>query len=211
MGMSISYEETGRRSQKSRTREALVGAARQLLAAGRTPTIEQAASAASVGRATAYRYFPNQRALLTATFPALAEESLLGDTPPADPRARLEIVVDAIARQVVEHEPELRNMLRLSLEPDPAKRGDLPFRTGRRIAWVAEALAPLQGRLPDPELHRLVHAIAAAVGIDSLVWLTDVAGLSRDQAVENMRWSARALLQAALDPDGNVDTERGPQ
>jgi AcrR family transcriptional regulator len=204
--MSISYEETGRTSQKTRTREALVGAARQLLAAGVTPTIEQAAAAASIGRATAYRYFPNQRALLTATFPALAEASLLGDAPPADPGARLEIVVDAIARQVLEHEPELRNMLRLSLEPDPAKRGDLPFRTGRRITWVAEALAPLHGRLPDHELQRLVHAIGAAVGVDSLVWLTDIAGLSREQAVENMRWSARALLQAALDPTAETSS-----
>jgi AcrR family transcriptional regulator len=197
--MSISYEETGRTSQKTRTREALVNAARELMATGATPTIEDAAAAASVGRATAYRYFPNQRALLTATFPTLTEPSLLGDAPPADPRARLEIVVDAIARQVLEHEPELRNMLRLSLEPDPDKRGELPFRIGRRIAWVAEALAPLEGRLPDAELRRLVHAIAAAVGIDSLVWLTDVAGLSRDDAVENMRWSARTLLHAALD------------
>lgn len=97
----------------------------------------------------------------------------------------------------------LRNMLRLSLEPDPAERGDLPFRTGRRIVWVSDALAPLRGRLPAAEFERIVHAIAAAVGIDPLVWLTDIAHLSREQAVEVMRWSARALLQAAL------GTERG--
>jgi hypothetical protein len=30
-----------------------------------------------------------------------------------------------------------------------------------------------------------------------LVWLTDVAGLSRDDARDLMRWSARALLQSA--------------
>jgi AcrR family transcriptional regulator len=196
--MPSAYEDTGRTSQKTRTRAALVGAARQLLAEGVTPTVEQAASAASIGRATAYRYFPSQSVLLTATLPALAESSLLGDSPPADPGARLDIVVDAIARQAVENEPALRNMLRLSLEPDPTKRGDLPFRTGRRITWVTEALAPLDDRLPAPELRRLVHAIAAAVGIDSLVWLTDIAGLSRDEAVESMRWSARALLRAAL-------------
>jgi AcrR family transcriptional regulator len=198
--MSISYEETGRTSQKTRTREALLGAARQLMADSVTPTVEQAAAAASIGRATAYRYFPNQRTLLTAALPALSEPSLLEGTPPDDPRARLEIVVDAIARQTLQHETELRAMLRLSLEPDPAKRGELPFRTGRRITWIGEALEPLRARLPEPELNRLVRAIAAAVGIDSLVWLTDVAGLSRQQAVEEMRWSARALLQAAPVP-----------
>jgi AcrR family transcriptional regulator len=196
--MNVSYEGTGRTSQKSRTRTALVDAALQLLADGVTPTVEQAAAAAAIGRATAYRYFPSQRALLTATLPALTEPSLLGDAPPADPRARLEIVVDAICRQAIQRETELRNMLRLSLEPDPAKRADLPFRTGRRIIWIAEALAPLRGRLQEPEMNRVVHAIAAAVGIDSLVWLTDIAGLSRDEAAETMRWSARGLLEAAL-------------
>jgi AcrR family transcriptional regulator len=198
MSMSISYEGTGRTGQKARTRGALVAAARQLLAEGTTPTVEQAATAASIARATAYRYFPNQRALLTATFPEIAESSLLGESPPADAEARLDIVVDAIARQALEHEPELRNMLRLSLEPDPAKRGDLPFRTGRRVVWVGDALAPLRGRLPEPQLQRLVHAIAAAVGIDALVWLTDIAGVSREEAVDVMRWSARALLRATV-------------
>jgi len=196
--MSISYETTGRTSQKARTREALLGAVGDLMAQGVTPTVEQAATAASISRATAYRYFPNQRALLTATFPELTEASLLGERPPDDPGARLEIVVEAITRQCVRHEPELRNMLRLSLEPGPADRGDLPFRKGRRIGWVAEALEPLRGRVPEADLRRLVHAIAATVGIDALVWLTDIAGLSREHAVDVMRWSARALLQAAI-------------
>jgi AcrR family transcriptional regulator len=199
MGMSISYEETGRTNQKGRTRSALIAAARKLLAEDVTPTVEQAAAEASVARATAYRYFPNQRALLTATFPEIDHESLLGESPPADVWARLDLVVDEIARQAVEHEPELRSMLRLSLDPDPAKRGDLPLRKGRRIIWVGDALAPLRGRLPEPQYERLVYAVASTVGIDSLIWLTDIAGLSRDQAIEIMRWSARAMLQAALD------------
>jgi AcrR family transcriptional regulator len=184
--------------QKARTRAALIRAARELLAEGGVPTVEQAAAAASISRATAYRYFPNQRALVVATYPEIADVSLLGDAPPADVAARLEIVTEEIARQAVEHESELRAMLRLSLEPDAASRTDRPFRVGRRITWVADALAPLRGRFPEPELERLTLAIASAVGIDALVWLTDIARLSRPQAVEVMRWSARALLQAAL-------------
>lgn len=195
MSMSISYEATGRTSQKARTRDALIGAARDLMAGGATPTVEQAAAQASIARATAYRYFPNQRALLAASFPRLTDPSLLGDAPPADPLQRLEIVAEAIARQCVEHEAALRNMLRLSLE---AGAPELPFRTGRRIVWVREALAPLEGRVAPEELERLVLAIAAAVGIDALVWLTDIGGLSRDEAVDVMRWSARSLLRAAL-------------
>lgn len=195
--------ETGRVHQKARTRQALVRAARQLLVEGTTATVEQTAAAASISRATAYRYFPNQRALLVATYPEIAESSLLGENPPGDAAARLEIVSEAIARQSVEHEPELRAMLRLSLEPEAPKPGDLPFRVGRRIIWVDDALAPLRGRLPEQDRQRLVLAIAAAIGIDALVWLTDIAGLSRPQAVELMRWSARALFETALAGDSD--------
>ena len=88
------------------------------------------------------------------------------------------------------------------LEEAP-RPGDLPFRVGRRIIWVDDALAPLRGRLPERDRHRLVLAIAAAVGIDALVWLTDIAGLSRPQAVELMRWSARALFETALAGDSD--------
>ena len=196
--MSISYEETGRTNQKARTRNSLIEATRALMAEGVTPTVEQAAAAAAIARATAYRYFPNQTALLIAALPELTEQSLLGESPPADVRTRLEIVVEAIARMALDHEPELRSMLRLSLESDPEVRAELPFRKGRRIIWVAEALAPLREALPKSDYDRLVHAIAASVGIDSLVWLTDIAGLSRDEAVEVMRWTTSALLEAAL-------------
>jgi hypothetical protein len=48
------------------------------------------------------------------------------------------------------------------------------------------------------ELRRLVLAIRAACGIEALVWMTDVAGLSRQEASELMRWSAPALLRTAL-------------
>src|ERR1700712_3269943 len=144
--------EHGRIQQKARTRDALIRAARQLLASEGAPTVEQAAVAASISRATAYRYFPNQRALLEATYPEIAETSLLGEHPPSDPEARLEIVAAAMARQAVEHEAELRVMLRLSLEsaaPDPAT---VPFRVGRRIGWGGDALPALPRRAYPPEL-----------------------------------------------------------
>jgi AcrR family transcriptional regulator len=196
--MSIPYEQTGRTRQKARTRNALVAAARQLMSSGTTPTVEQAADAADIARATAYRYFPNQRALLVATYPEIAAPSLLHGPGPTDPLERLDAVAESITRQIVEHEPELRAMLHLSLAPDPPERGELPLRQGRRIAWVADALAPLRGELPPRELDLLVKSIAAVLGVEVLVWYTDIAGLTRPQAVKLMRRSARALLQAAL-------------
>lgn len=197
--MDVPYLHTGRTSQKARTRDALIAAARQLLARGVTPTLEEAANEASIGRTTAYRYFKNSRALLAATFPEIEMDSLLGPDPPEDPLARLEIVAEVQTRQLLEYEPEYRAQLRLALEGEPAGSESLPLRRGRRIEWVEEALAPLRGRMPERELRRLVCGIGATLGIEALVWLTDMAGLSREEAVEVMRSNACTLLRSALE------------
>ena len=199
MGMDVPYLQTGRTSQKARTRDALIAAARRLLAEGVTPTLEAAAAEASIGRTTAYRYFPNSRALLAATHPELEMRSLLGPDPPADPLARLEIVAESLTRRIVEHEPEYRAQLRLALEGEPAGSESLPLRRGRRIAWVEDALSPLRGLMPEPELRRLVYGIGATIGIEAFVWLTDMAGLSREEAAQVMRTNARTLLRSALE------------
>src|SRR5215210_2053114 len=108
MNMDVPYLHTGRTNQKARTRDALISAARQLLARGVTPTLEEAAAEAAIGRTTAYRYFPNTRALLAATIPELEMDSLLGADPPEDLLARLEILAETLTRRIVEHEPEYR-------------------------------------------------------------------------------------------------------
>lgn len=195
--MSTPYESSGRSAQKSRTRSALVEAARALVAAGVTPTVEEAAAAASISRTTAYRYFPNKRALLLAAHPEVGAPSMLPADPPSDPVARLNLVVGAFTEMILETEAQQRTMLRLSLE-DTTERGELPLRQGRAIRWIGEALEVLRDRLSDAELELLVNAIRATVGIEALVWLVDIGGLSRQDAAALMRWSALALLEVAL-------------
>ena len=197
-GMSIPYELNGRIDQKRRTRDALVTAARHLVSNGQTPTVEAAAEAASISRTTAYRYFPNQRALLVAAHPETGATSLLPHDAPDDAVSRLELVIDAFTRSNIENEPQQRTMLRLALEASPEERAQLPLRQGRGIKWIEEALQPLRDQMSERDVHRLACAIRSATGIEALVWLTDVAGLSRDDARELMRWSAHALLQSAL-------------
>src|SRR5919112_2195643 len=196
--MEVPYLHTGRTNQKARTRDALIGAARQLLARGVTPTVEAAATEASVGRPTAYRYFPNSRALLGATFPEIEMTSLLGADSPEDPLARLESVAEILTQGYIEHEPEYRAQLRLALEGEPAGGESLPLRRGRRIKWIEDALSPLGGRMPEGELRRLVYGIGATLGIEAFVWVTDMAGLSREEAAQVVRSNARTLLRSAL-------------
>jgi AcrR family transcriptional regulator len=198
MEKSIPYEATGRSRQKSRTRRDLVEAARALISAGTTPTVEETAAAASVSRTTAYRYFPTQRDLLLAAYPAMELTSLLGEDAPADAEARLNQVVNEYLDMTIANEAMLRTALWLSLDPSNSKHEKLLVRKGRVIIWLEDALAPLRGTLTDDALESLVRAIRAAAGIEALVWLTDIAELSREEAKELMRWSAQALLRQAL-------------
>jgi len=196
--MSIPYEAIGRTGQKQRTRAALVNAARELVTQGMTPTVEQAAARASISRTTAYRYFPNQRALLVAAHPETETTSLLPTKASEDPAARLEAVIAAFTRLIADTEPQQRTMLRLSLEPGAAEHAPGLLRQGRAIGWIEEALSPLRTSMSRSELRRLILAIRSATGIEARVWLTDVAGLSSEDAIDLMRWSARALYQAAV-------------
>jgi AcrR family transcriptional regulator len=193
--MSTAYEDGGRTRQKSRTRAALVAAARELIAEGGRLTVEDAATAAGVSRTTAYRYFPSQRALLLAAHPEVDRPSMLPSPPPDEPAARLDAVVSAFTETILETEAQQRTMLRLSLEEAP-DRDALPLRQGRAIGWITEALEGRVDLTPD-ELRALVSAIRATTGVEALVWLVDIAGLSRAEARELMRWSASALLETA--------------
>ena len=192
------YESTGRTAQKSRTRLALVTATRDLLAAGLTPNVEDAAERAGISRTTAYRYFPNQRSLLLAAQPTISPDSLMPPDSPTDARGRLDALITAFARYNFTWEPQLRTSLRLSLE---SAAGQPVLRQGRAIGWIAEALAPLRDSHPHVDVDWLAVAIRSATGIETLIWLVDIAGYTREQATDTVKGTARALLDAAIRGD----------
>jgi AcrR family transcriptional regulator len=202
--MAVPYELSGRTNQKARTREALIAATRELLAHGVVPTMEGAAAAASVSRTTAYRYFPGVRDLVAAAYPHTAQGSLLGPDPPEDPAARLALVVENHTRRILENEREMRAVLQLSLQG--IRPPELPMHRGLRIAWIEDALAPLRRQMAEEELRRLIHGIGATLGIEAFVWLTDIAGLSREEAAVTIQSNALGLLRAAgVDHNPTVD------
>ena len=185
------YESGGRTAQKSRTRELLVRTVGDLIAQGRTPTVEEVAEASGVSRTTTYRYFPNRQALLLAAYPETDRSSVV-DPAITDVRARLAVALDEQLRIVRAWEPQLRASLRASLDPEAERQ---VLRGGRAIGWFEDALSPLAG---SHDVRALAIAIRAAVGIEPFVWLTDVAGLSPDDAVATMRRTGMTLLEAAL-------------
>jgi hypothetical protein len=133
---------------------------------------------------------------LAAAFPETVAVSLLPDPAPEDVGARVDAVVTAIIETVERTEPQQRAMLRLSLGTD---EHELPLRQGRAIGWLSEALEPLRAEAGDEAVHRLAVALRSVCGIETRVWLGDVAGLGREDIRELQLWLARAVLARSLD------------
>jgi AcrR family transcriptional regulator len=206
--MTEAWQQEGRINQKRRTRAAILAAAGELLEQGQRPTVAEVADAALVSRATAYRYFPTQEYLL---FEAALESTrsdidrkLDENTPPEDPEARLEMLIHALQERIVDKEAAFRTMLRLSLEQSPEEErhggesAPSRLRGGGRVRWIEKALAPIQGRLEEPDFRRLVAALSLCMGIEALVVLRDVCAIESSETEEVLRWAARTLLRSSL-------------
>lgn len=208
--MTEAWQQEGRINQKRRTRAAILAAAVELLEGGQRPTVAEVADAALVSRATAYRYFPTQEYLL---FEAALESTrsdidreLKDNTLPEDPEVRLEMLIDALQKRIIDKEAAFRTMLRLSLEQSPQEEEQyggesVPsprLRGGGRVRWIEKALAPVEGRFEESDFRRLVAALSLCMGIEALVVLRDVCALESTKAEEVLRWAARTLLRSSL-------------
>jgi AcrR family transcriptional regulator len=195
----------GRVKQRQRTRRDLLATAARLIETARLPTVAEVADAAAVSRRTAYRYFPTQaklfaEAALEGLRPAMERELAAAPAGPGagDMEARVDALVSAMQRLAADNEHLLRMMIHLTvLEP---ASGKTPRRGVRRIDWIESTLQPLRAQLADSTYQRLVSALAVCAGIEALVVLRDIRGLSSQQAVDTSRWMARAVLrQVAAD------------
>lgn len=198
---------SGRDRQKGRTRRALLAAATELLASGQTPSITEVADAADISRRTAYRYFPTQEQLLVeAALEGLrpfVAEAVEGDgsKDPNDAELRLDRTAIALQRGAVANEQLLRTMIRLTISnttPRDSDEQSTPRRGYRRIEWIELALEPVKKRLGKRRFKQLVSALATCLGIDALIVLRDICGLTEPEAEAVARWAAQSLLRASL-------------
>jgi AcrR family transcriptional regulator len=196
-----------RANQRERTRSAIMEGARRLLREGKIPSVADAAEMARVSRATAYRYFPTQGALIQEAVQTGLPTTWEPDKRHADLTAFADRVERAIAEMLTlahDNEAVLRGVLLLSLqqwatiqagdklEAEPIRRG-----TGR-IPAIQAALAPYRRTLSPAALRRLTIGLSLIVGAESLVVLRDIWDLDETEAKDVARWIARTLTQATV-------------
>lgn len=200
--MDGSADQDTRPGPKERTRRLLRQAAQELLRTGRPLTVPGVAELAGVSRATAYRYFPNNESVVLHATMAMAVDPVADTAPnaagsPEELDARAAELIRTTAAWAFDHETELRTVLRLSLTPEGPDQRPRRFMTNRD-RWINALLQGLPDDVPTPARDRLAAALTPLFGSDAIVWTTDMAGLSRDQAVDLLEWMARALIAATL-------------
>lgn len=164
------------------------------MGAGHDPTITGAAELAGISRATAYRYFPTQEMLLAEI--ALFEVG--GPLFPAEPESTstpeaVAHLVRRIGMWTYENAEPLRMLLRLSLDPATGVR-----RPGHRLEWIGDTLSPLRKNVDPNTYAKLANALTLLMGIDPVVVLSDIAGISREEALDTLEWCGRTLVEGAL-------------
>lgn len=196
--------EHGRVAQKRRTRKAIIAAAGELLAQGKTPSINEVAAAADVSRRTIYMYFPTMdQLLIDATLGSMTqntiEAALQSVQDSRDAAHRVEVMTRAVQKDFAATEQQGRTLLRLTVDVPPGKRPpNQPLRGYRRIEWIERALEPLRSKVDKKRFERLVSALAMVVGWESLIVARDIRALSLEEGEEVSAWAARVLVNATL-------------
>ena len=186
-----------------RMRDRLTAAARAQLRDGGPMTVDAVAARAEVSRATAYRHFLNNDAvLLWATRPLQDAIDIgplsSGSDGAADLAGRAEALIRTTAHWAFDHERELRAVLAVSLAENSAERGLTRRGRMQRDRWIDELLSGLPSDVPPAARSRLRAALMPLFGADAVVWTRDVADLSVSDAVDVLAWMARTLVTAVL-------------
>jgi AcrR family transcriptional regulator len=187
-----------RKNQKQRTRTAVVNAAVRLLQTGQSPTVSEVARAALVSPATAYRYFPNASSLWSAVLLAIGEPNardVFAGLEKASLEERVTAMIESVGGRMLANEAIWRAAH--SIQFEAASNNRIPMRTGQRLRWIEEALAPAQRKLGKRQHARLMHALALVIGADAMITLRDVCRLSARDAKQVSVWAGQALVRAA--------------
>lgn len=210
--MDVSRQSTGiaeeaERGPRARTRRLLLDTAIRLMQDGVTPSVSDAAEAAGVSRATAYRYFPSQAALVQAVVdeglgPILTWRS---DSPDAGQRVS-ELIGTSLPR-IDAFEATFKAALKLSLDQWARRQagtlGAEPRLTrGHRVELLKEAIAPLRGQLSARHFERLAQALSLVFGVEVLIVLKDIWGLDAAATRDVAQWAASVLVNAATKGEG---------
>ena len=192
----------------------MLQAATQLMQSGITPSVTEVAEAAEVSRATAYRYFPSQAALVQAVVDEALGPILRWESSDPDPKKRIRDLLKTAMPRIDEFEATFKAALKLSLDQWAQRQagtlGNEPrFTRGHRVDLLKQVTAPLKGQVSPARRARLGQALSLVFGVEVLVVLKDIWGLSAAEAQAVAEWAGAALVDATINEKRGKTAQSG--
>lgn len=188
-----------------------------LMQSGLVPSVTEVAEAAEVSRATAYRYFPSQAAMIQATVNEALGPILDWESESEDAKERIAELVSFAYPRIDAFEATHRATLFLALDQWIRRQAgtlgeEQPIKRGHRRELLADALDPIRAKLGRQAFDRLAQSLSLIFGTEALVVLKDIWGLDEKQARKVAVWAADALVRQALAESsaGRSATQRRP-
>jgi AcrR family transcriptional regulator len=182
---------------RARTRKLLLASAMELYDGGAFPSITELAAHAQVSRATAYRYFPTQSALIAAVVAESLGPILQWEPRDNDALLRIQQLLAFAYPQMERHEGALRAALQLSLQQWANATPGEKFVRGNRKRLLKLAVEPLQDKLPSEALQRVIHSFSLIYGSEVFLVLKDIWGLDLHGIQDVTQWMAKAIIRQA--------------
>ena len=194
----------GRVAQKHRTRTQLLQAARTLRESGRVPGVAEVADAAGISRTTAYRYFPTQESLLAeATAEPLIQAvkaAIARVRDNGDVVERVDTVFAELTPLLMNHEPELRTLLKISFEHSLGEvhKRHIPLLSASWVKAWDGILEPLRKDVSPAAYAIMVRSLGTLLSVESLNVLHDACDLDERATIDAIRSAARAMVSGFL-------------
>ncbi|CNI33932.1 TetR family transcriptional regulator [Yersinia massiliensis] len=200
---------------KARTQRLLIDTAMAMYEQGAFPSITEVAIAAQLSRATAYRYFPTQSALVSAMVDESLGPILAWQPTQPDARQRIAELLSFAYPRMLQHEGVLRAALHLSLQQWADNRSnpnnEEKLVRGNRKRLLKMAVEPLEGKLSPEALQRVVYAFSLIYGSEVFMVLKDIWHLDDAGIQDVTQWMGKAiLLQAETDAKQAAQGESEP-
>jgi AcrR family transcriptional regulator len=206
--MSVSGQEqaaagVAERGPRARMNRHMLATAIRLMQDGIIPSVSDVAEAAQVSRATAYRYFPSQAAMIQAVVNEALGPILGWSSGSEDARERVTELLEFSFPRMLAYEATHRAALSQALDQWTRRQAgtlgtEAPIVRGHRRGLLRQALAPLATSLSAIEIDRAAQSLSLVFGIEAVIVLKDIWRLDDRQAQRVALWAAKALVRAAI-------------
>ncbi|HDN2512474.1 TPA: TetR/AcrR family transcriptional regulator [Providencia rettgeri] len=194
----------GYKGTRKRTYLLLVTTALDLFEKGAMPSVSELALEAGVSRATAYRYFPTQSDLITATVNESLGPILTWRPQSEKTEERIDELLAFAFPRMFEHEGALRAALQASLQQwaqgrsAPQEVKNKQFERGNRKDILTMVTAPMKSEYPQEIIDKVIKAFSVIYGSEIFLVLKDIWKMDNEQVIELAQWMAKAIINQAI-------------